>query len=238
MAGPQQAAEIARRESGTLHGLHVVPVDTEEARENDERVLDEFAFRCQSLEVPCTRRLVVGDVAAEIIERARWVDLVVINQHREQGEWAERPLGTIFQTVTTQTPRPILAVPGTNVTSMRRLVIAYDGSDKAREALFVFRHMVSNWGAGGVILTVAGGNADRDTLDQAWQYVQEAGGLNVTTRFEEGPVHDTILRVVREEEADMLLMGSYGYQPLLKAVLGSTVDRVLRMAWLPVLICR
>jgi hypothetical protein len=66
-----QAAEIARRESGTLHGLHVVPVDTEEARENDERVLDEFAFRCQSLEVPCTRRLVVGDVAAEIIERAR-----------------------------------------------------------------------------------------------------------------------------------------------------------------------
>ncbi len=60
----------------------------------------------------------------------------------------------------------------------------------------------------------------------------------MTTRFEEGPVHDTILRVVREEEADMLLMGSYGYQPLLKAVLGSTVDRVLRMAWLPVLICR
>jgi nucleotide-binding universal stress UspA family protein len=33
-------------------------------------------------------------------------------------------------------------------------------------------------------------------------------------------------------------MGSYGHQPLIKAVLGSTVDRVLRMAWFPVLICR
>ena len=233
-----QAAEIARRENGTLHGLHVLAEDTEAARADGEKVLDEFDFRCQSLEVPYTRRLVAGDVAAEIIERGRWGDLVVINQHREQGQWAERPLGTIFQTVTAQTARPILAVPGPNVTPMRRLVVAYDGSDKAREALFVFRHIVSSWGAGGVILTVAGGSADRDTLDQAWQYVQETGGLNVTTRYEEGPAHDTILRVAREEGADLLLMGSYGYQPLIKAVLGSTVDRVLRMAWLPVLICR
>jgi nucleotide-binding universal stress UspA family protein len=234
-----QAAEIARRENGTLHGLHVVPAPiSEEARANGEKVLDEFAFRCESQGVAHTRRLIEGDVATEIVERGRWVDLVVINQHREQGQWAERPLGTIFQTVTAQTARPILAVPGTNVTPMRRLLLAYDGSEKAREALFVFRHIVTHWGAQGVILTVAGGDADRDTLDQAWQYVQEAGGLNVTTRYEEGPVDDTILRVAREEGSDLLLMGSYGHQPLIKAVLGSTVDRVLRMAWFPVLICR
>jgi nucleotide-binding universal stress UspA family protein len=44
-----QAAEIARRENGTLHGLHVVPAPiSEEARANGEKVLDEFAFRCES----------------------------------------------------------------------------------------------------------------------------------------------------------------------------------------------
>jgi len=43
---------------------------------------------------------------------------------------------------------------------------------------------------------------------------------------------------VEEEGADLLLMGGYGYQPFIKAFLGSTVDRVLREAWFPVLICR
>jgi len=43
---------------------------------------------------------------------------------------------------------------------------------------------------------------------------------------------------MQQDEADLLLMGGYGYQPLLKAFLGSTVDRVLREAWFPVLICR
>jgi len=107
-----QAAEIARREQSTLHGLHVVTEDDPAAEARGREVLDEFSFRCQGLGVQSTRQLVKGDVADQIIERARWVDLVAINQRREHGRWAERPLGTIFQTVTEQAARPILAVPG------------------------------------------------------------------------------------------------------------------------------
>jgi nucleotide-binding universal stress UspA family protein len=237
-----QAAAIAQREESVLHGLHVMPtddaIDPAAAEARGQQVLDEFTFRCDSLGIQSTQQLVKGDVAEQIIERARWVDLVVINQRREHGRWAERPLGTIFQTVTEQAARPILAVPGTDATSMKRILLAYDGSPKAREALFVFRHIAECWGASGVILTVEGGHTDHDMLDLAWQYVQGSGALDVTTRFESGPAHDAILRVMKEEEADMLLMGSYGYQPLIKAFLGSTVDRILRVAWFPVLICR
>ena len=43
---------------------------------------------------------------------------------------------------------------------------------------------------------------------------------------------------MEEMEADLLLMGGYGYQPLIKALLGSAIDPVLREAWFPVLICR
>jgi len=133
---------------------------------------------------------------------------------------------------------PVLAVPGTQVMPLRRVLLAYDGSPKAREALFVFKHLVTCWKIDGVILTVEGGRADREELDRAWQYVQQAGDATVSTRYEQGPADQVILRTVEEEEADLLLMGGYGYQPLIKAFLGSTVDRVLREAWFPVLICR
>jgi nucleotide-binding universal stress UspA family protein len=190
------------------------------------------------LGVKYTTSLAVGQVDEQIIQRARWADMVVINQRMVHGRWVQRPLGTIFQTVVTQAARPILAVPGTEVRPIQQILLAYDGSNQAREALFVFRHLVSCWRVPGTILTVEGGHCDRETLDLAWQYVQEAAEATmVHTRYEQGEVADVILRAVEEEKADLLLMGSYGYQPLLKAFLGSTVDRVLRQAWFPVLIC-
>ena len=233
----EEAAEIARREGGTLHGMHVARRG-EDAQARGQQVLDQFAARCEKLGVPSTTQLTEGGVAERIIERARWTDMVVINQRREHGRWAEQPLGTIFQTVAAQTPRPILAVPGNEVSPIRRVLLAYDGSPKAREALFVLRHLLCCWDVEGVILTAERTRSDREMLDMAWQYIQECDGDQVTTRYERAPAHEAIARAVEEEGADLLLMGSYGYQPLIKAVLGSTVDRVLRVASFPVLICR
>ena len=138
-----------------------------------------------------TTSLAVGQVDREITERARWVDMVVINQRRVQGRWAEQPLGTIFQTVVSRAARPVLAVPGTNVLPLRRAVLAYDGSPKAREALFVLRHLVTCWKIDGLILGVEGPGVDREMLEQAWAYIQESGNpvtTTVSTRFESGPM--------------------------------------------------
>jgi nucleotide-binding universal stress UspA family protein len=121
---------------------------------------------------------------------------------------------------------------------LQKVLLAYDGSPKSREALFVLRHMISCWNVQGLLLTVEGGRANRETLEQAWRYLQETGGPPAPTRYELGAPGEVILRVMEEEKADLLLLGGYSYQPLLKALLGSTVDRVLREAWFPVLICQ
>ncbi len=240
-----QAIEFARRENGVLHGIHVISrerSEDEEAVEYGREILCQFSARCTDEGLPSTTSLVVGDVAQTILERTRWADLVVINQRWEHGRLAERPLGTIFQTVAAQTARPVLAVPGVRQAEPpQQIMLAYDGSPKAREALFVLRHMVCLWGCRGIILQVGEGDAsdrDRELLDQAWQYTQDCGKIDVVTRYERGVAGDVIPRIMGEERADMLLMGGYGRKPLLKAFLGSTVDRVLRVAWFPVLICR
>ena len=233
-----QAGEFARRENGVLHGLHVLTSDDPADRERGQQVLDEYATRCQRMGLPYTTSLAVGKIDQEIISRARWSDLVVINQRREHGQWADIPLGTIFHSVAEKTARPILAVPGTSVYAPHRLLLAYDGSPKSREALFVMRELVARWQVAGVILTVASQRTNRELLDAARQYVGQPGNSTVKAYYETGTPHEVILHMMRQEDADLLLLGGYGYQPLLKVFLGSTVDRVLREAWFPVLICR
>ncbi len=234
-----QAAEFARREGGVLRGVHIITADGPEAEAYGQAVLQEFETRARALGVPFTSRLARNDdVAQEIVDRARWADLVIINQRRVHGRIEERPLGTIFQSVASRAACPLLAVPGAQVTPLRRVLLAYDGSPKAREALFAFRHLVTCWGLEGAIVTVEGAGADRETLAWAQRYMQESGGAPVQTHFETGAVDEVILRLMSDEGHDLLLLGGFGYQPLLKAVLGSTVDRVLRLAWFPVLICR
>ncbi|MCD6302666.1 MAG: DUF4032 domain-containing protein [Anaerolineae bacterium] len=233
-----QAAEIARRESGTLHGFHVAKSDSDEDHRHTMALLEEFAFRCESLGAEYTTSWSIGDPAREIIERARWNDLVVINQRRMHGRLAESPLGTIFQMVAEQSARPILAVPGTAVRVPERAILAFDGSPKAREALFVFRHILTCWNIRGLVITVDTGRNSRATLESALEYLAEAGHSQMDGRFLKGEPHEVLLKVMQQEQSDLLLMGGYGHQPLLKAFLGSAVDRVLREAWFPVLICR
>jgi nucleotide-binding universal stress UspA family protein len=116
--------------------------------------------------------------------------------------------------------------------------LAYDGSPKSNEALFVLRHLMKCWDAEGAIVTVEGANTNESLLEDAQEYIQASIQRDVTTYYEQGTPHDSVLRIMGEEQADLLLMGGYGHRPLFKLFLGSTVDRILRSAWFPVLICR
>jgi nucleotide-binding universal stress UspA family protein len=234
-----QAAEFARREGGALHGLHVARNQEAESTAYGKGVLAEFERRCQQWGVAATSSLATGDVADTIIGYAQWADLVVINQRVVQGVWAERPLGTIFQMVAARSARPLLVVPGAEVRPIRRVLLAYDDSPKAREALFVFRRLLGHWEVDGTLLTVESAGAQRAAHEQACSYLRESACPPFATRYEQGEFVETLLRVLREEQADLVVMGSYGVgAPLVKAVTGSTVNQVLRQAWLPVLVCQ
>lgn len=237
-----QAVEIAKREESNLRGLHVLTSDSEEARVHGEAVLREFEQRTHGLNLETSATIVQGDVVRNIVDRARWADLVVINQRSERGRTAERPLGSVFQSVVTQAPSPILAVPGNEITSLHNVLLAYDGSPKAREALFIFRHILYCWEASGTILMAASAHTNREMLADARTYVEDAneGRVNtvrVKTVFEEAGPHEAIMSFASAEGTDLLLMGGYGYRPLVKAFVGSTVDRILRVAWFPIIIC-
>ena len=75
------------------------------------------------------------------------------------------------------------------------------------------------------------------TLARARSYL-ESHGVQATYRIEQGAVGEAILATAAASSSDLIVIGGYGFNPLLEIVLGSTVDQVLRASRLPVLICR
>jgi nucleotide-binding universal stress UspA family protein len=118
--------------------------------------------------------------------------------------------------------------------------LAYDGSPKAREALFVATYLSGRWVVPLIVLTVA---EERKSVDVvAWETEAKAyldqHGVKATFIHQRGPVPEAILITGEDYQSDLIIMGGYGHSPLKELVLGSSVDHVLNQSQQPMLICR
>jgi nucleotide-binding universal stress UspA family protein len=234
----EQAVVVARREGGRLLGLHVVPSEERADSEDALAVRDEFNRRCQAAGIPGELFIEVGPVTEVICGRAQWTDLVVVNLAHPPGAQPLARLGSGFRKLLNWCPRPILAAPGMT-RGLARPLLAYDGSPKAREGLYVAAYLGGRWGTLPVVVTVANGNGGAaKVLAEARAYLEEHGVEHVTYAQAAPPVAEAILETAEREECDWLIIGGYGTAPVFEVVLGSVVDQVLRESSRPVLICR
>ncbi len=67
---------------------------------------------------------------------------------------------------------------------------------------------------------------------------QRERGVAATGLAESGPVAETIGRIARERDADLIVMGTHGLTGPRRALLGSVADAVVRTAGRPVLLIR
>ncbi|HPH98357.1 MAG TPA: universal stress protein [Anaerolineaceae bacterium] len=229
------AAFLAEKEGGAnLHGLYVVPSERQADSLNAQQAQAEFDQRCQALNRRGTFALASGEIARQVCAQAVWMDLVVLSVLHPPSDQLLARLSSGLRTIIRRCPRPILAVPECCGGQIERLVLAYDGSPKAHEALTLAAYMASRWQF--PLKVVMAGAAD-EIYQEAGQYLQ---AKNISANFinEKIPAADLILQTARAEPGSLVLMGSYGAVPVLELVTGSTVDRVLRQTPSPVLICQ
>jgi nucleotide-binding universal stress UspA family protein len=233
----EQALPVARREQAELHGLHVVASEAQRVGEPASAVRAAFNERCAAAGVPGSLAVEVGDVATTICRLAPLNDLVVVNLSHPPGTGVLGRLSSGFRSIVHRCPRPVLAVPRTRP-DVRRVLLAYDGSPKAREALFVAAYLGEQWQAAVTVVSVVHDGVTPETLEYARQYLDmhEVQATYVERRAE--PVPTALLLACEEHQIDLILIGGYGAGPMLDVVVGSTVDQVLRESRRPVLVCR
>jgi nucleotide-binding universal stress UspA family protein len=233
----EQALMVARQERAELHGLHVVATEVQRESEEARAVQAEFTRRCEAAGVSGTLAVEAGEVATTICRLAPLTDLVVLNLSYPPAPQALARLGSGFRTILHRCPRPVLAVPRT-VTSFGRVLLAYDGSPKAHEALFVAAYLAETWGAQLSVVTVKEDSVTSETLAPAREYLDLHEVKAAFIEREREPVSVAILLTAEEQQSDLIVIGGYGSGPVLDVVLGSAVDQVLRESRRPMLICR
>jgi nucleotide-binding universal stress UspA family protein len=235
--GLEQAAVVAEREGGHLRGLHIVPTAAERTGPAAQLMRDRFKWRVGEFHLEGDLVVDAGEIARRVVERSRWTDLVVIDMAHPPGDRPLSRLSSGLRTILRRSPRPILIVSGT-VSPLNRALLAYDGSPKADEALFVATYLASRWPMALVTLSVV--EKDRvtaATLARAQDYLS-SHGVEADCRLGEGPVVETIVKTMSAQQCDWLLMGSYGLNPVIEAMVGSSLDQLLRQVDFPLLICR
>jgi nucleotide-binding universal stress UspA family protein len=133
-----------------------------------------------------------------------------------------------------------------------RILVAIDGSPDAEAALRHAATLAQDQNALITLLTVApppatpvgaGASAPPDLLDFHTRLLREAtdslpADVGVTTRLERGNPAERILEIAREEDHDLVVMGSHGHSRVHRALLGSVSERVLKSSTVPVLLMR
>jgi nucleotide-binding universal stress UspA family protein len=232
-----QAIEFARCDGTYLNGLHVLPPGRETDDPDAILVKERFEERCQQEGVSGGLAIVQGEIAHQVLQQAIFNDLVIFHLAHPPGPQILDRLESGLTTVIRSCARPILVVPGA-ASPLNRIVLGFDGSVKSREALFLAAYLAGKRGAAVTVVTaVELGKTSTRTLNRARKYLEKFG-VQACYIQRDGPACEAILAAAGEKDANLILMGGYGYSPMVEMVLGSNVDRVLRESTVPVLICQ
>ncbi|MGB3400278.1 MAG: universal stress protein, partial [Candidatus Deferrimicrobiaceae bacterium] len=196
-----------------------------------------FHERLEAQGVKGELRVTRGRIARRLCEYARWTDLVTLKLDHPPGASVLPRLGSGFRTLLRNCSRPALVVPA-RPSPMQHGLLAYDGSPRATEALYVAAYLACHWGTSLEVVSVAEGDLDRSApLEHAVQYLHKQG-LEASGTLLHGKAAPVILGHAQACGADLLLLGGYGSSPVVEAVVGSTVENLLRSSPIPLLICR
>ncbi len=230
-----QAILIAKHEGAELRGLHLVASEAQKESAEVLALQAQFKQRCDEAQVQGTLAVETGDLTRKICDRGLLTDLVVLHvTHPPATGISSR--GSALRAIISRSVRPVLAVPW-KATNLERALLAFDGSPKAKEALFVAAYLAERWKTELTVLALRDGPRSTPAeLDYARDYL-ELHEIEAEFAVMQGSM-DVLPKIVYERRSDLVLMGSYSTSALEELTSGSTVNAALRQLPCPIFICR
>ncbi|PID85562.1 MAG: universal stress protein UspA [Chloroflexi bacterium] len=242
----EHALTLARRSEGRVLGLYVAWPQDELTPEEQlaqggliDAIKNEFNRRCEEAGVRYEFAVDWGTPADAILRRSVWADLVVFSMTHPPSDKAVARLRSGLTPLLQSCSRPLLAVPSTAHSNLDKMLLAYDGSPKSEEGLFIAAYRAMKYGHSLVVLVVSDERVTVDTGEKAREYLDRHGVENYEIIVKVS--HDAgrlILETAQQYDCNMLIMGGFGRRPFWRIVLGSLVDQMLREFPQPILISR
>jgi nucleotide-binding universal stress UspA family protein len=187
--------------------------------------------------IPTTVEIEIGGVSEVVLQRAKQAQLLVLGRRGRGHHDDSGHLGRTFQAIAHQDHPPML-LGGDGEPPLRRLLLAYNGSKHASEALEWTARLQEALASKVVTLAVEEDGAEQAPgwLEAAQAGLEQCGLGSCQLLTRSGHPAAEIVTVAKEKAADLIIMGGYRHKALLEWLTGSTVDRVLRSTPLPVLV--
>jgi nucleotide-binding universal stress UspA family protein len=80
-----------------------------QSREEAERILAEYANRCEARGVPFTGTIEEGEIPETICGAARTVDIIVMGKHGRTPEQSRKAIGSVISSVIRNAIRPVIS---------------------------------------------------------------------------------------------------------------------------------
>lgn len=226
--------------SGSLGFEPYLDLSTKMREVFDERgkfILENFRESCAAQNIRANAFLDTGLIANEICERAKVADLVVIGHRGVNEGFTAGMLGSTAETIIRKCPRPIF-VSTEHFNAVANPLLAYDGSQRASSAMESAAEFCTLLKLPLTVLTIGREEAQAQAiLQQAKAYL---GSYAIDVKYETGrgfPEQKIIEQLVNLKY-DLLFIGAHGHRRIIKMVLGSTTEYVLRNAPCPVFLNR
>jgi len=207
-----------------------------------------------------TERMLVKTVCEEGEVHERIVDLAdaencdVIVMGRRGLHNIERALiGSVTARVIGHTQRDVLVVPNGTVVGWKKIVLATDGSKHSAKAMERAISFAKSYGGELRVISVVdvptefyaeAPQAVENLVRKAQGYVAdvkkqaEAAGVKSESFVGEAEAHEAITHLAKEQNADMIIIGSYGRTGLRRLLMGSVAEKVIGYAPCPVLVVK
>ena len=231
-----QALIIAQRDNSKLHGLHIVETKDNAEASDALGVKERFELTCKHANVEGSLTIDVGDVTQRICERAVLTDLIVVKIMTPPGTGISA-LRSPFRTILAESSRPLLTVPA-NASQFKRALLAYDGSDRSKEALFVATYLAEMWKTELIVFTAMDGTKVKVDAQEYVKRYLEIHEVEAEYIISEHGAMDHLKNTAEEQGVDLVLMGSHGGSVLQQVFVGSALDYMLRESKVPTFICR
>ncbi|MCA9981298.1 MAG: hypothetical protein KDD89_10700, partial [Anaerolineales bacterium] len=206
----EQATIVAQKEHGRVRGLHIINEDTDQVE-----MLEAFDSNLSRKNLSGELAFDTGDLFQEMVDRARWNDLLVMSlQHRPTGQVLER-WRSGWRNFLIRTPRPVFAVPG-EPSPLNAAVLAYDGSPKADEALYIATYIAGFWQTRLVVLTIAKEEGEEPSAQKKARTYLESHNITAEYIAPVGKAAINILLAVEKHNCDFIIMGGYGSNQLVE----------------------